>query len=121
VVAVDDDSVVGLGDHRAVPVCSDHVVDALLESRVKGETRRRPLDFPPSEPTAASTARTWCELAETRVDELVASERANPFAPAGRRFREWAAIPEGRSRSWKRLLDEALEFAIAHPAPAKKR
>lgn len=61
------------------------------------------------------------KLAETRVDELVASERAHPFAPAGRRFREWAAVPEDRSRSWKRLLDEALEFAIAHPAPAKKK
>ena len=61
------------------------------------------------------------KLAETRVDDLVAADRARPFAPAGRRFREWAAIPEARSRSWKRLLDEALEFAIAHPAPARKR
>ena len=61
------------------------------------------------------------KLAETRVDELVASERANPFAPAGRRFREWAAIPETRSRTWRRLLDEALEFATTHPAPAKNR
>ena len=61
------------------------------------------------------------KLAETRVDELVASERANPFAPAGRRFREWAAIPEDRSRSWKRLLDEALEFASTHPATARKK
>ena len=33
------------------------------------------------------------KLAETRVDELVATGRAQPFAPAGRRFREWAAIP----------------------------
>ena len=61
------------------------------------------------------------KLAESRVDELVAAERAKPFAPAGRRFREWAAIPESRSRAWKRLLDEALEFAINHPAPAKKK
>ena len=60
------------------------------------------------------------KLAETRVDELVAGGRANSFAPAGRRFREWAAIPEDRSRTWKRLLDEALEFAINHPAPVKK-
>jgi hypothetical protein len=60
------------------------------------------------------------KLAETRVDELTAAGRANPFAPAGRRFREWAAIPETRSRTWKRLLDEALEFAINHPAPVKK-
>ncbi len=60
------------------------------------------------------------KLAETRVDDLVAAGRAEPFAPAGRRFREWAAIPDSRSRTWKRLLDEALEYAIAHPAPAKK-
>jgi hypothetical protein len=56
------------------------------------------------------------KLAETRVDELVAAERARAFAPAGRRFREWAAIPESRSRSWQRHLHEALEFAIARPA-----
>ena len=61
------------------------------------------------------------KLAETRVDELVASDRAQPFAPAGRRFREWAAIPDHRSRSWKRLLDEALEFATNNPAAAKKK
>ncbi len=60
------------------------------------------------------------KLAETRVDDLVASGRAEPFAPAGRRFREWAAIPDSKSRTWKRLLDEALEYAIAHPPPAKK-
>ena len=34
------------------------------------------------------------KLAESRVDELVASGRANSFAPAGRRFREWAAVPD---------------------------
>lgn len=51
---------------------------------------------------------------------MVAAGRAEPFAPAGRRFREWAAIPDSRSMTWKRLLDEALEYAIAHPAPAKK-
>ena len=60
------------------------------------------------------------KLAEARVDELVAAGRANSFAPAGRRFREWAAIPHDRSRTWKRLLDEALEFAINNPAPVKK-
>jgi hypothetical protein len=61
------------------------------------------------------------KLAETRVDELVASKRANPFAPAGRRFREWAAIPASRSRSWARLLGEALELATSQPAPTKQR
>lgn len=50
------------------------------------------------------------KLPEPRVDELVAAGRANSFAPAGRRFREWAAIPPERNRTWKRLLDEALAF-----------
>lgn len=60
------------------------------------------------------------KLTETRVDALIAAGRAEPFAPAGRRFRQWAAIPERRSRSWKRLLTEALEHAISQPPPAKK-
>lgn len=50
------------------------------------------------------------KLPEARVDQLVEAGRAHAFAPAGRRFREWAAIPPERSRSWKRLLDEALAF-----------
>jgi hypothetical protein len=55
------------------------------------------------------------KLPERRVSELVASGAAKPFAPAGRRFREWAAVPPGRSRSWKRLLDEALTFVGGPP------
>jgi hypothetical protein len=50
------------------------------------------------------------KLPEQRVDELVAAGRAHPFAPAGRRFREWAAVSPERSRSWRRLLDDALIF-----------
>jgi hypothetical protein len=50
------------------------------------------------------------KLPEARVDKLVAAGRAHSFAPAGRRFREWAAIPPDRGRTWKRLLDEALVF-----------
>ena len=50
------------------------------------------------------------KLPEARVDALVAAGRANSFAPAGRRFREWAAIPPDRGRAWRRLLDEALAF-----------
>jgi hypothetical protein len=47
---------------------------------------------------------------EARVNEFVTAGRAHSFAPAGRRFREWAAFPQRRSRTWKRLLDEALAF-----------
>ena len=51
------------------------------------------------------------ELAPSRVDELHAAGAAEPFAPAGRRFRQWAAVPPQRERSWPGLLHEALEFA----------
>lgn len=50
------------------------------------------------------------KLPEERVDQLVDAGRAQSFTPAGRRFREWAAIPPERSRTWKRLIDEALAF-----------
>jgi len=50
------------------------------------------------------------KLPESRVDELIASGRGQPFAPAGRRFREWAAIDPTRRAQWSALLDEALTF-----------
>lgn len=58
------------------------------------------------------------KLPEARVDSLVSAGRAEPFAPAGRRFREWAAIPYARSRTWRRLLDEAHDFVATLP-PAR--
>jgi hypothetical protein len=50
------------------------------------------------------------KLPAARVDELIASGQAEPFAPAGRRFREWAAIDPARRALWSALLDEALTF-----------
>ena len=50
------------------------------------------------------------KLPEERVKALVQGGRAQHFAPAGRTFREWAAVPRSHSRSWPRLLREALEF-----------
>jgi hypothetical protein len=40
-----------------------------------------------------------------------------PFAPAGKVFREWAAIPKPDRRRWKKLLVEAITFV----APTKPR
>jgi hypothetical protein len=57
------------------------------------------------------------KLDETRVNMLLASGRGQPFAPNGRRFREWATIPYERHRSWSRLLDDALEAAAARTRP----
>jgi hypothetical protein len=50
------------------------------------------------------------KLPAATVDELVADGRAGPFAPAGRRFREWAAVPVADSRSWPAMLEKAFAF-----------
>jgi len=53
------------------------------------------------------------KLPETRVDALIAAGEAIAFAPNGRRFREWARVPRRDPARWRRLIDEALEFAGA--------
>jgi hypothetical protein len=53
------------------------------------------------------------KLSAARVHELIASGEAEPFAPAGRTFREWAAIDPARLEHWPSLLDEALAFVAA--------
>ena len=53
------------------------------------------------------------KLDEVQVDRLVEAGRAEPSAPNGRRFREWAAIPYARHRTWGRHLDAALVAAAA--------
>ena len=50
------------------------------------------------------------KLPAARVDELISSGQAEPFAPAGRRFREWASINAAKRTRWSALLDEALAF-----------
>lgn len=60
------------------------------------------------------------KLDEARVSELIAAGRAEPFAPNGRRFREWAVVPARRSRSWPGLLDEALDAAARRQAARRK-
>jgi hypothetical protein len=59
------------------------------------------------------TAALLVKLPAARVDQLIQSGAAEPFAPSGRRFREWASIDSGRSELWPPLLDEALEFVAA--------
>lgn len=54
------------------------------------------------------------KLTEARVDELISASRAEPFAPAGRRFRAWAAIAD--DRHWIAFLDEAPAAAAVVPA-----
>jgi len=61
------------------------------------------------------------KLPASTVDELIAAGTANPFAPAGRRFREWAAIATSRHRDWATRLDAALMFVRSSPAKPAKR
>lgn len=51
------------------------------------------------------------KLPALRVKELVATGQALPFAPNGRTFREWAAIPVADPGEWSALLAEARTFA----------
>jgi len=48
-------------------------------------------------------------LAPERVSALVRSGEGEPFAPAGRVFREWVMVPREDEALWTGLLDEALE------------
>lgn len=50
------------------------------------------------------------KLPRHRVDELVEEGVGQPFAPAGKVFREWIAIPETNRRRWKQILVEAIAF-----------
>ena len=61
------------------------------------------------------------KLNEAAVSNLIADGKAEPFAPNGRRFREWASIPARRHRSWPALLDQALQIAAARGTPSRRR
>jgi hypothetical protein len=53
------------------------------------------------------------KLPAARVAELLAAGTARPFAPAGRVFREWAAIEAPDPALWSALLTEARTHAGA--------
>ena len=57
------------------------------------------------------------KLPRTRVDELIAQGIGEPFAPAGKVFREWVATAKPDRRRWSELLDEAVAF-VAPPKAA---
>ena len=61
------------------------------------------------------------KLTAARVAELVATGAALPFAPAGRTFREWAAIPPSDSESWPGLVEEAVSFVASLLEPGSGR
>jgi hypothetical protein len=55
------------------------------------------------------------KLPRERVAELIAEGAGEPFAPAGRTFREWIALRAPDRDRWQALLDEAREFVTARP------
>ena len=60
------------------------------------------------------------KLDEATVTRLIDAGKAEPFAPNGRRFREWASVPVRRSRAWRSLLDEALCLAAEREPPRER-
>jgi hypothetical protein len=51
------------------------------------------------------------KLPRQRVADLVENGQGQPFAPAGKVFREWVAIPAADRGRWQTLLAEAVDFA----------
>jgi hypothetical protein len=51
------------------------------------------------------------KLPRERVTELVDNGHGEPFAPAGKVFREWVSIPTVDPELWRILLTEAVDFA----------
>jgi len=50
------------------------------------------------------------KLPRTRVAELIEQGKGLPFAPAGRVFKEWLAVPKPDRRLWRALLREGIAF-----------
>lgn len=50
------------------------------------------------------------KLPRNRVTELIASGSGEPFAPAGKVFREWVAVPAFDETTWSAMIEESLHF-----------
>jgi len=55
------------------------------------------------------------KLPRERVQQLIADGTGQPFAPAGRTFREWVLIQGRDMTRWVELIDEARRHIGAHP------
>ena len=64
------------------------------------------------------------KLSAERVEELIAEGVGEAFAPAGRVFREWLAVPAEHEASWRAMIDEAWRLvggAPVHPSRRRRR
>lgn len=50
------------------------------------------------------------KLPAATVDDMIEAGTAEPFAPAGRRFKEWALVTSRDEDQWEILLHAALAF-----------
>ena len=50
------------------------------------------------------------KLPATRVTEIIDAGGGEPFAPAGRTFREWVKIVKRDATVWRQLIEEAQKF-----------
>lgn len=55
------------------------------------------------------------KLPRHRVEQLIGAGAGEPFAPAGRTFREWVLIGNRDPVRWAELIDEARAFAGGQP------
>jgi len=51
------------------------------------------------------------KLPKDRVDQLITQGLGQPFAPAGKVFKNWVSIPKRDRRAWRALLEEGITFA----------
>lgn len=58
-----------------------------------------------------NTADLIVKLPAERVHELIAEGTGTAFAPNGRVFREWVALPHPDEQRWQELAHEAMTFA----------
>jgi hypothetical protein len=59
------------------------------------------------------------KLPQSRVGELIADGVGTPFAPAGRTFREWVALPRPHRKRWQAMLAEARQHVQPLLPPAR--
>ena len=57
-----------------------------------------------------ATGNVVMKLSRARVAEMVADGTGLSFAPAGRVFREWVAVPDIDEDTWSTLLEESIDF-----------